>query len=71
MRPLNHPSALEAWNDAVSFKVRIEARETLRKAHFAWANPDGRESIDMAIGEVIGLLVIAAITGLMMGWIGA
>lgn len=60
-----------AWDEVFDLKARIAENEALRKARFAWSNPDGRESIDMAIGEVIGLLVIAAITGLMMGWIGA
>ncbi len=60
-----------AWDEVFDLKARIQQSETVRKARFAWANPEGRESIRMTRGEVIGLLVIAGLTGLMMGWIGA
>lgn len=60
-----------AWDEVFNLKARIEQSETLRKAGFALTNPKGRNAIRMTPGEVIALVVIAGLTGLMMGWIGA
>lgn len=60
-----------AWDEVFDLRARIAENETLRKARFAWGNPEGRDSIRMTPAEKIGLLAIALMLGLMMGWIGA
>lgn len=60
-----------AWDEVFDLRARIAEAEALRKARFAWANPDGRESIRMTTAEKTGLLAIALMLGLMMGWIGS
>lgn len=60
-----------AWDEVIDLKARIAENETLRKARFAWANPDGRESIPMSGAAKVGLLAIALMLGLVMGGIWA
>lgn len=67
MRPLISDKAADGWAEAMAWKADCDARETLRKARFAWGNPAGRESIPMSRATKVALMAISLMLGLAMG----
>lgn len=67
MSPLISDKAADGWADAMAWQAECDARETLRKARFAWGNPAGREGVPMTRVEKLALLAVSLTLGLAMG----